>query len=91
MSCPFDPAPDFTELRRNEPVTRVRLWDGSSAWLVTRYEDVREVLADPRFSSDMNKPGFPRHGAGVAAARQKHRAFINMDDPEPRSPADADP
>jgi cytochrome P450 len=82
MRCPFDPPPAFTELRRNEPVTRVRLWDGSEAWLVTRYEDVREVLADRRFSSDMNKPGFPRHGAGVAAARQKHRAFINMDDPE---------
>jgi len=82
MRCPFDPAPEFAGLRRDEPITRVRLWDGSWAWLVTRYEDVREVLADRRFSSDMNKPGFPRHGAGVAAARQKHRAFINMDDPE---------
>jgi cytochrome P450 len=82
MQCPFDPAPDFAELRREQPATRVRLWDGSWAWLVTRYEDVREVLADRRFSSDMNKPGFPSHGAGVAATRQKHRTFLNMDDPE---------
>ncbi|MFW3168803.1 cytochrome P450 [Geodermatophilus sp. CPCC 206100] len=82
MSCPFDPPPDLAELRRREPVTRVRLWDGSSAWLVTRYDDVREVLADRRFSSDMNRPGFPTHGAGVAATRQRHRTFLNMDDPE---------
>jgi cytochrome P450 len=82
MRCPFDPPPSFTELRRNEPLTRVRLWDGSWAWLVTRYEDVREVLADRRFSSDMSKPGFPLHGAGLAATRKNHRTFINMDDPE---------
>ena len=82
MRCPFDPPPAFAELRRHEPATRVRLWDGSEAWLVTRYDDVREVLADRRFSSDMNKPGFPLHGAGVAATRQKHRTFLNMDDPE---------
>lgn len=82
MGCPFDPAPDLTQLRRDAPLTRVRLWDGSWAWLVTRYEDVREVLADRRFSSDMNTPGFPSHGAGVAATRQKHRTFLNMDDPE---------
>jgi cytochrome P450 len=82
MGCPFDPAPDFTRLRRDAPMSRVRLWDGSWAWLVTRYDDVREVLADRRFSSDMDTPGFPRHGAGVAATRQKHRTFLNMDDPE---------
>src|SRR3954453_13531837 len=33
MQCPFDPAPDFAELRREQPATRVRLWDGSWAWL----------------------------------------------------------
>jgi cytochrome P450 len=82
MGCPFDPAPDLTRLRRDAPMIRVRLWDGSWAWLVTRYDDVREVLADRRFSSDMDTPGFPRHGAGVAATRQKHRTFLNMDDPE---------
>ncbi|MFD8483835.1 cytochrome P450 [Kitasatospora sp. NPDC059673] len=30
-----------------------------AAWLVTRYEFVRQLLGDPRVSSDPMKPGFP--------------------------------
>lgn len=81
-TCPFDPPEDFRRLRAAEPISQVRLWNGSLAWLVTRYDDVREILADPRLSSDMNRPGFPSHSAGVAATRQKHRTFLNMDDPD---------
>ncbi|MFI5621600.1 cytochrome P450 [Streptomyces sp. NPDC051567] len=44
------PVPEFAELRRDDPVVRVRLPSGDSAWLVTRHADVRRVLADPRFS-----------------------------------------
>lgn len=80
--CPFDPPEEFRRLRAEQPVSRVRLWNGETAWLVTRYDDVRDVLSDPRLSSDMRKPGFPAHSAGVAATRQKHRTFLNMDDPE---------
>ncbi|WP_336319835.1 cytochrome P450 [Streptomyces lavendofoliae] len=45
----FDPL--LTELLRDEPVARIRLPHGDGeAWLVTRYEDVRMVTSDPRFS-----------------------------------------
>ncbi|WP_371792130.1 cytochrome P450 [Streptomyces sp. NBC_01471] len=44
------PLPELAELRRHEPVVRVRLPGGGTAWLVTRHADVRRVLADPRFS-----------------------------------------
>ncbi|MCI2422564.1 cytochrome P450 [Saccharopolyspora sp. K220] len=80
--CPFDPPAEFTALRAEEPISRVRLWNGKLAWLVTRYDDVRAVLSDPRFSSDMSKPGFPSHSEGVAVTRTKHPTFLNMDDPE---------
>lgn len=80
--CPFDPPDEFAWLRREAPISRVRLWDGKQVWFVTRYEDVRMVLSDPRFSSDMTNPGFPTHSAGIAATRRKHRTFLNMDDPE---------
>ncbi|MEU3526271.1 cytochrome P450 [Streptomyces sp. NPDC038707] len=45
----FDPV--LADLMAEGPVTRVRLPHGEGwAWLVTRYEDVRRVAGDPRFS-----------------------------------------
>lgn len=43
-------SPMLGHLRATEPVSRVRLPSGSVAWLVTRYDDVRKVLSDSRFS-----------------------------------------
>ncbi|GGS88508.1 cytochrome P450 [Streptomyces cinerochromogenes] len=49
----LDPDPLLDELLREEPVARIRLPYGSGhAWLVTRYEDVRFVTSDPRFSRE---------------------------------------
>jgi cytochrome P450 len=42
--------PTYEELRRSEPVARVRLPHGGDGWLATRYADVKTVLSDPRFS-----------------------------------------
>ncbi|QUQ63571.1 cytochrome P450 [Kutzneria sp. CA-103260] len=50
-SCPFDPDAAFSRLRTEEPVSPVRCPAGMDAWLVSRYEDIRTVLADPRLSS----------------------------------------
>ncbi|REH33021.1 cytochrome P450 [Kutzneria buriramensis] len=50
-SCPFDPDSAFTRLRAEDPVTPVRCPAGMDAWLVSRYEDIRAVLADPRVSA----------------------------------------
>ncbi|WP_405851509.1 cytochrome P450 [Streptomyces sp. NBC_00090] len=45
----FDPL--LARLLHEDPVTRVRLPHGDGhAWLVTRYEDVKFVSVDPRFS-----------------------------------------
>ncbi|MEV6203479.1 cytochrome P450 [Streptomyces sp. NPDC051771] len=45
----FDPM--LLRLLHEDPVTRVRLPHGEGhAWLVTRYEDVKFVTVDPRFS-----------------------------------------
>jgi len=43
--------PRFGPLRETTPVCRIRLpYGDGDAWLVTRYDDVRRVLSDPRFS-----------------------------------------
>ncbi|MFG2050624.1 cytochrome P450 [Micromonospora sp. NPDC048935] len=52
QECPFGPAPETARLRAEAPVSRVRCPTGLTAWLVTRYADVRDVLGDAdRFSS----------------------------------------
>ncbi|MDF5755945.1 cytochrome P450 [Spongiactinospora sp. TRM90649] len=50
------------ELRtiRDHPVHRVILPSGDQAYLVTRYDDVKTLLTDPRISRNMNRPGAPR-------------------------------
>jgi cytochrome P450 len=58
--CPFDPPAELATLRRDQPASRVRLSNGSTPWLVTRYADVREVLLDPRVSADSRPPGRSR-------------------------------
>ena len=46
----LDPDPLLLELLEHEPVARVQLPYGEPCWIVTRNDDVRTVLGDPRFS-----------------------------------------
>lgn len=48
-----DPHPVYAELRRTAPVCPLRPPHGLETYLVTRYEDARAALADPRLSKDM--------------------------------------
>ncbi|MFJ2811854.1 cytochrome P450 [Kitasatospora sp. NPDC087271] len=49
--CPFDPPAELTDARRHGPLSRYTHPGGAAGWLITGYELVRSVLADPRFSS----------------------------------------
>ncbi|MGW3963249.1 cytochrome P450 [Amycolatopsis sp. NPDC005003] len=49
--CPFDPPGSYAALRETAPTSKVRCPAGMDAWLVTRYADVRAVLADRTLSS----------------------------------------
>ncbi|WST00029.1 cytochrome P450 [Streptomyces phaeochromogenes] len=81
-SCPFDPPPAYEAAAREGAVTRAVLPDGTAAWLVTGYEEVRAVLADPRFSADARTPGFPFLSPGQRELATAKPSFIRMDDPE---------
>lgn len=77
--CPFQEAPP----REQRPISRVRLPSGGEAWLVTRHEHVRAILADPRFSADRRRPGFPLLlSAGGTAFRQQAPSMITLDGAE---------
>ncbi|WP_438289678.1 cytochrome P450 [Streptomyces sp. HUAS TT7] len=55
----FDPF--LRESLRDTPVSRIRLPHGEGdCWLVTRYEDVRFVTSDPRFSRDITGRPIPK-------------------------------
>ena len=45
-----DPHAVYARLRAEAPVHRFALPDGAYAWIVTRYDDARAALADPRLS-----------------------------------------
>jgi cytochrome P450 len=48
-STALEPPTEWETLRRECPVARVTLPSGDEAVLLTRYEDVRRMLSDPRF------------------------------------------
>ena len=82
-SCPFAPPADYQRLREQSPVSRVTLPNGRPAWAVTRHEELRALLGDPRFSSDRAHPGFPSLLAGSAPEVTRGTAsLISMDPPE---------
>jgi cytochrome P450 len=75
----LDPSPTWERLREHAPITRVRTLAGDTVWLVTRYDDVRTVLSDPRFGrSGVAGPGAPR----VAVSRPLPGTLPTTDPPE---------
>ena len=76
-----DPLRVFARMREESPVTSVITPEGQRAWLITRYEDVRRALADPRLSKDWRKlrgPGFvPDPSVGFLMAH-----MLNADPPD---------
>jgi cytochrome P450 len=81
-ACPFDPPPELMRRQREEPVSRVRLCDGSVAWLVTRYDDARAALSDPRLSADSRRLGYPHVSAALAENRSYSPTFMTRDNPQ---------
>jgi cytochrome P450 len=75
----LDADPKQSWLRRWNPVPRVRLAPGGEAYLVTRYDDVKRVYADPAFSRALaSTPG----AASLRPVRQNPHLLVSMDPPE---------
>jgi hypothetical protein len=70
-------------LRGEKPITKVRIWNGTTPWLITRHADQRALLTDPRVSNDDHEPPFPHVNAHRAAiAPHTPKLITNTDAPE---------
>ncbi|MEU1852333.1 cytochrome P450 [Streptomyces sp. NPDC019990] len=83
-TCPYHPPAAYEPLRTGRPLTRVTLFDGRQAWLVSGHATARALLADPRLSSNRDHPGFPVPTARFAGIRNRRTALLGVDDPEHR-------
>src|SRR6266511_606731 len=61
------------------PVRTVTLPDGTAAWVVSRYEDVRAGLADPRLS--LSKAN-AKHWRGLSLPPELDANLLNLDPPD---------
>src|SRR5689334_13120335 len=74
----------YAQLRADSPVRSIVLPTGATGWLVTRYEDVRRALADPRLSKGgiVSPIGYrpPDVSPEVLAGTQRH--MLTTDPPD---------
>ncbi|MFH8405381.1 cytochrome P450 [Streptomyces sp. NPDC018019] len=83
--CPFAPPAELVEARRHGPVSRYTFPGGEPGWLITGYDLVRSVLADPRFSSRRELMLHPTVDyGGIEVPPAPPGEFVLMDDPEHR-------
>jgi cytochrome P450 len=85
---PFDrteqtgPPAEYRDLRRSAPMIKVRIWDGSCAWLASRAAECQVLLSDPRFSADNTLPGYPGPNESMTRVRELYPTFVTMDNPD---------
>ncbi|OKK16707.1 cytochrome [Streptomyces sp. CB00455] len=82
-----DPYPAYAWLREHSPVHRTTLPSGVEAWLVTRYADARQALADQRLSKNPAHHAEPAHAKGKTGIPGERKAelmthLLNIDPPD---------
>lgn len=81
--CPFAPPPKVLELNADRQLSRVRIWDGSTPWLITGYEAIRALFTDSRVSVDDRLPGYPHWNEGMlATVHTRPRSVFTSDGEE---------
>ncbi|WP_204359002.1 cytochrome P450 [Streptosporangium sp. 'caverna'] len=74
----LEPPEEWAALRQGCPVAPIRLASGDEALLLTRYEDVKQVLSDPRFTRQLDAEGAARvtanESGGVFGSRRSSMA-----------------
>ncbi|MDX2643341.1 cytochrome P450 [Streptomyces sp. NPDC001902] len=82
-----DPYPAYAWLREHSPVHRTTLPSGVEAWLVTRYADAKQALADARLSKNPVHHSERAHAKGKVGIPGERSAdlmthLLNIDPPD---------
>ncbi|EPH39386.1 cytochrome P450 [Streptomyces aurantiacus] len=82
-----NPYPAYAWLREHAPVHKTTLPSGVEAWLVTRYADARQALADQRLSKNPAHHDEPAHAKGKTGIPGERKAelmthLLNIDPPD---------
>jgi len=74
--CPLAPPTEFARWRE-EAGLRQAMWNGQPTWIVSRYQDIRAALVDPRLSAQTLPDLFDSANDNTAPV-----VFARTDDPE---------
>jgi cytochrome P450 len=80
--CPFAPPPKALEFNDSRRLSRVRIWDGSTPWLIHGYDAIRALFTDSRASVDDRLPGYPHWNEGMLATVHRRPRSVFTSDAE---------
>src|ERR1700692_1849369 len=80
--CPFAPPPKALALNTNKQLSRVRIWDGSTPWLIHGYDAIRALFTDSRVSVDDRLDGFPHWNEHMLSTVHKRPRSVFTSDAE---------
>ena len=80
--CPFSPPPRMLELGAEAGLFRVKIWDGSTPWLITGHAEARTLFADSRVSVDDRLSGFPHWNEHMLSTVEKRPRSVFTSDAE---------
>ncbi|MBO0677976.1 cytochrome P450 [Mycolicibacterium sp. S2-37] len=80
--CPFAPPQQMLEMTTVKPLSRVRIWNGTTPWLVTGHAVARELFADSRVSVDDRVDGFPHWNEHMLSTVNKRPRSVFTSDAE---------
>jgi len=82
----FNPTPELRKIRETDGVRTATNAFGMTVYLVTRYEDIKDVLSDHERFSNARPPGFVVPGAPAVAEEEQASAragnLLGLDPPE---------
>ncbi|MDT5072724.1 MAG: hypothetical protein QOH82_2044, partial [Mycobacterium sp.] len=74
--CPLAPPAEFAAWRDGDGLQRAS-WQGKTVWMVSRYQDIRAALIDPRLSANTMA-----YSVETTADQDVPVIFARLDDPE---------